>query len=113
MVSSPTIVEPSSSIQVRTTGPDSCALNLNWMYGLARHRRLEVGGEHFLAVHRAGELVENFARDGLAGAILALAGLHDMRDERLDLDEVALLRFLLVELDAGFSRPLNVSCGTV
>ncbi len=29
--SSPTIVEPSSSVQVNTTGPDSAALNLNWM----------------------------------------------------------------------------------
>ena len=35
MLSSPTILEPSSSIQVSTTGPDSCALNLNWIYGLA------------------------------------------------------------------------------
>src|SRR4051794_28684732 len=35
MLSSPTILEPSSSVQVRTTGPDSCALNLNWIYGLA------------------------------------------------------------------------------
>src|SRR5204863_2598875 len=33
--SSPTIFDPSSSIQVSTTGPDSVALNLNWMYGLA------------------------------------------------------------------------------
>ena len=31
MLSSPTILEPSSSIQVSTTGPDSIALNLNWM----------------------------------------------------------------------------------
>src|SRR4051794_636258 len=29
--SCPMIVDPSSSIQVRTTGPDSCARNLNWM----------------------------------------------------------------------------------
>src|SRR6185436_7547557 len=29
------MVEPSSSVQVSTTGPDSCALNLNWMYGFA------------------------------------------------------------------------------
>ena len=29
--SSPTIVLPSSSVQVSTTGPDSSALNLNWM----------------------------------------------------------------------------------
>src|ERR1044072_1450756 len=33
--SSPTSVEPSSSVQVSTTGPDSAALNLNWMYGFA------------------------------------------------------------------------------
>src|SRR5712691_3301190 len=33
--SSPTIVLPSSSVQVSTTGPDSSALNLNWMYGFA------------------------------------------------------------------------------
>src|SRR5215468_4345689 len=33
--SSPTICVPSSSVQVSTTGPDSSALNLNWMYGLA------------------------------------------------------------------------------
>ena len=31
IVSSPTMVEPSSSVQVSTTGPDSVALNLNWM----------------------------------------------------------------------------------
>src|SRR5262249_30528268 len=35
IVSSPTMVEPSSSVQVNTTGPDSFALNLNWIYGLA------------------------------------------------------------------------------
>src|SRR5436189_2637320 len=29
------MVEPSSSVQVSTTGPDSVALNLNWMYGFA------------------------------------------------------------------------------
>src|SRR5262245_17849464 len=35
MASSPTICVPSSSVQVSTTGPDSTALNLNWIYGLA------------------------------------------------------------------------------
>src|SRR5947208_6556736 len=29
------MVEPSSSVQVSTTGPDSWALNLNWIYGFA------------------------------------------------------------------------------
>src|SRR5690348_7133075 len=29
------MVEPSSSVQVSTTGPLSAARNLNWMYGLA------------------------------------------------------------------------------
>src|SRR6185295_12052280 len=32
MLSSPTMVLPSSSVQVSTTAPDSAALNLNWMY---------------------------------------------------------------------------------
>ena len=102
MLSSPTMVEPSSSIQVSTTGPDSVALNLNWIYGLAEIGRLEIGREDFLAVHRGGELVEDLARDHLAVGALALAGFHDVRDERLHLDEVALLGFLLVELDARF-----------
>src|SRR5437016_7364611 len=35
MESWPTIVEPSSSVQLSTTWPDSSALNLNWIYGLA------------------------------------------------------------------------------
>src|SRR4051812_21812917 len=33
--SSPVMVEPSSSVQVSTTGPDCSALNLNWIYGFA------------------------------------------------------------------------------
>ena len=38
----------------------------------------------------------------VAGAVPALPGLHDVRDQGLHLDQVALLGFLLVELDAGF-----------
>ncbi len=73
MVSSPTMVEPSSSCQVSTTGPDSVGLELELDVRVRRHRQLELGGEHLLAGDRADELVEDLARDRIALRILALA----------------------------------------
>src|SRR6188474_306548 len=67
---------------------------------VCRDGRLEVGGEHLLAGDRAGELLQDLARDGIALRVLALTGFHDVGDERLYLDDIALLGFFLVELDA-------------
>src|SRR3981081_140264 len=47
---------------------------------------VEVGAEKLLAVVAAGELGDDVARDRLAHVVVAIAGLHDVRDQRLDLD---------------------------
>src|SRR3981081_4299180 len=54
--------------------------------GVGGDRRVEVGAENFLAVVAAGELGDDVARDRLAHVVVAVAGLHDVRDQRLDLD---------------------------
>src|SRR3954470_2153258 len=76
-------------------------LELELHVGIGRDRRLEVGREERLAVELDGELVDDLARNDRAGAVAALPRLHDVRNEGLDLDEVALLGGLLVEADAG------------
>src|SRR5262249_45802287 len=63
-------------------------------------RRRQLGAEHLLAVVGAGELVEDLARDHLAGGVAALAGLHDMGDEGLHFDDLAFLDARR-EADAG------------
>src|SRR5580704_1014219 len=52
---------------------------------------IKLGAEHFLAVIGADEVVDDVARDRLAGNADAVAGLHHVRDQRLDLDDVAFL----------------------
>src|SRR5262249_46203823 len=54
----------------------------------------EVGGEHALAIKVARELVDDLARDRVAALVLAEPGLHRMRQERLDLDNLAFFGFL-------------------
>src|ERR1700722_3104820 len=71
--------------------------------GVGRDRRLEVDAEHELVVERGGELVDDLARDELAALVLAKAGLHDVGDQRPDLDHLALLR-ALGQLDASVLR---------
>ena len=60
---------------------------------VGRDRRFEVSGKHLLAVHGANELVQDLARDRVSAGVLALTGLHDMRYQGLDLDEVIFFRF--------------------
>ena len=80
------------------TGFLGAKLELNVRIG--GDRGFEVGGEDLFAVHRAGELIQDLARDRVSAGILSLPGLHDVRHQGLDLDEVAFLRLFLVELDA-------------
>src|SRR5882757_1440830 len=65
--------------------------------GLVEKRLIRIGGysrmpvrlEHGLAVERGGEFVDDLARHGGAGGVLALAVFHLMRDQGLDLDHLA------------------------
>src|SRR5262249_36463099 len=59
--------------------------------GIGGNRRLEVAGEHRPAVEGTGEAIDDIARDRLAVRIPALAGFHHMRNQRADLDHLALL----------------------
>ena len=102
IVSSPTMVEPSSSVQVSTTGPDCSALNLNWMYGLADTAVSKSAANTCLPATVQVNLLRILRGMTLPARILALPGFHHVGHQRLDLDEVALLGFLLVELDARF-----------
>src|SRR5712692_7074744 len=54
-------------------------------------RRMQVGAKNLLAVIAAYEGADDVARDRGAGHGVAVAGLHRMRDQRLDLDHVAAL----------------------
>src|SRR5262249_21255907 len=53
----------------------------------------KIGSENRLAVKFASKLVDDLARDRLAILVLALAGLHDVRQQRLDFDDLAFLGF--------------------
>src|SRR5579863_494398 len=57
-------------------------------------RREEIGAEDLLALKTAGEARDDIARHHLAGGGAAIAGFHDMRHQRLDLDDVARFGFL-------------------
>src|SRR5579883_696109 len=67
---------------------------------VGRDRGLEVDAEQRRAVEGAGELVDDLARDELAGLVLAKARLYDVGDEGADLDHLALLGALR-QLDAN------------
>ena len=71
-----------------------------------RRAGLKLRGEHVLTLVLGGERVDDVARDGLAGIVLALARLHDVADQRLHFDHVADLG-AVGKLDAGFRRPLR------
>src|SRR5882724_5174317 len=59
--------------------------------GIGRDRREEVCAEYFQPVIGAHELGDDVARDRLAHIVVPIAGLHLVRDQRLDRDDVALL----------------------
>ena len=98
--SSPTILLPSSSTQVSTTAPDSCARNLNWMYGLAEIAGSRSAEKTSLPFTVQMNLFRILRGIRLPAPSLRWPELHDVRYQGLDLDEVALLRLLLVQLDA-------------
>src|SRR4051794_24586268 len=53
----------------------------------------QVGAEDLRAVVAASKTGDDIARDGLASGGVAIAGFHDMRHQRLDLDDIATLCF--------------------
>src|SRR3984957_16159028 len=59
--------------------------------GIGGDGGIKLGAEHFLAIIGADEVVDDVARDRRAGDAVAIAGLHHMRDQRLDLDDLAFL----------------------
>src|SRR5687767_1963967 len=59
---------------------------------VGRHRRVQVGAEHFDAVVAAGEAGQDVARHQLAQLRAAEAGLHAVAGKRADLDHLAALR---------------------
>src|SRR5882757_4989747 len=59
------------------------------LIGVGGYSRMPVGLEHGLAVEGGGELVDDLARHGGAGGVLALAVFHFVRNQRLDLDHLA------------------------
>ena len=61
------------------------------MNGLAAIAGNSVGAEDLLAVVGAGEQIDDVARDRVAGVRMAVAGLHHVRDQCLDLDDLAAL----------------------
>src|SRR5262249_1804879 len=61
-----------------------------------------IAAEDELAIQLAAEGVDDHARDGLAACVLPQSGLHDVRNQRLDVDCLALPDFLFVEPDTGF-----------
>src|SRR6478752_7642738 len=56
---------------------------------VGRNRGMPIGGENRLAVEARAELVDDLTRNRLALGVLALAGFHLVRDQRLDLDHLA------------------------
>src|SRR5262249_59608661 len=61
---------------------------------VGRDRRLEIAGERQRAVELAGEAIDDLARHERAGLVLTQAGFHRMREQGLDLDDLALFGFL-------------------
>src|SRR5476651_783318 len=59
--------------------------------GIGRDRRVELHVQHRLVVVGDLERIHDLARDDVAGRVLALAVLHRMGDQGLDLDHFALL----------------------
>src|SRR5580700_2817730 len=59
--------------------------------GIGGNGGIKRGVKNFLAVIGADEIVDDVARDRLAGDADAVAGFHHVRDQRLDLDDLAFL----------------------
>src|SRR5262249_15246852 len=59
--------------------------------GIGGGRRVECGAEDLLPVVGAHEQADDVARDRLAQVVVAEAGFHLVRDQRLDRDDLALL----------------------
>src|SRR5579872_1435203 len=57
-------------------------------------RRKQIGAENLLAIVAAGKARDDVARDHLPFRRVTIAGLHDVRHQGLDLDDVAALGFL-------------------
>src|SRR4029077_4315074 len=77
-------------------------LELELEIRVGRNRAFQIAAENELAVEFARKDIDDHARDRLAAYVLAKSGLHDVRNQRLDVDRLALPNFLLVEPDAGF-----------
>src|SRR5262249_10113813 len=58
---------------------------------IGRDRRMELGADDLLPVVGAHEQADDVARDRLAHVVVAEAGFHLVRDQRLDRDDLALL----------------------
>src|SRR5690349_7654845 len=52
---------------------------------------MQIGAENLLAIIAGDEGVDDVARDRLAVGVVAVAGLHRVRDQRFDLDHLAAL----------------------
>src|SRR5262245_54005228 len=76
-IEDPAFLDPHRKLQIRIGGD----------------RRFEVACEHWLPVEAAREAIDDITRNELATLILPLAVLHDMGDQRLDLDDVTFLAF--------------------
>src|SRR5262249_40072823 len=71
-------------------------------------RREEIGAEDLLAVVAGDEARDDVAWDRLADVVVTEAGLHDVRDQRLDLDHLAAF-CLLRHVDEGAGHQSKLS----
>src|SRR6516225_10085204 len=72
------------------------------------NRRKQIGAENLLAIIAAGEARDDIARYNLARGGVAVASLHDVRHQRLDLDDVAAF-CLLGDVDQCGSHQITSS----
>ena len=81
--------KPLSPTHSKSNLPLSVATVKNVMNGFAAIAGKQVGAENLHAVVTAGKAGDDIACDELALGGAAVAGLHDMRYQDLDLDDVA------------------------
>src|SRR6185312_6518899 len=75
---------------------------------IGRDRLVKRGVENRLAVVGAHERRNDVARNQLADVVVPEAGLHDVRDQRLDRDDLAALG-LLRNIDQGACHQIRLS----